>query len=430
MNEFLFLIFLAAAFLIKKDIKYRIIILAVSFFVIIYIRHLSLLHYLPWLFAYAGVFILSALDKNIACSSSSGFDLKHADIAKQLKKSEQKLTEMEKVNKQLQFEVTKITGFFEISKELTKVMYVQQLPPVIINIVKGSFEIDFLALLILEEEKSCTIFVYPNRNSYEIKEHIDFKNIVDSEKIIMDEESGFYDGKDLMPLFAKLGHGYSQNKMYLIPIILEGKIKSILMLDDLPEDKIDLAHTFAGFLSLTLRKLKLYGKVQELAITDELTQVFVRRHFQDVYAEELQRLKDKKSEACFLMLDLDKFKNCNDSFGHLVGDILLKETASIIQQNVREVDLVGRYGGEEFCIFLPETNLENGMLVAERIRKAVEKNNFRAYDEMLKITVSIGISCYPQDASESVDLIEKADLALYSAKRKGRNRTIAYNAIK
>ena len=386
MNEFLFLTALAAVFLIKKNIRYRITVSAAIFFAVIYIRHLSLPHYLPWLFAYAGVFILSTLDKNISSSQFSSFDFKHANITKQLKKSEDKLIEMEKVNKQLQFEVTKITGFFEISKELTKVMYIQQLPPVITNIVRGSFDIDFLALLILEEEKSCTIFVYPNKNSYELKEHVDFKDIVDSEKIIMDEESGFYDGKDLIPLFTKLGHGYSQNKMYLIPIILEGKIKSMLMLEDLPEDKIDLAHTFAGFLSLTLRKLKLYGKVQELAITDELTQVFVRRHFQDVYAEELQRLKDKDSQACFLMLDLDKFKNCNDNFGHLVGDILLKETARIIQQNVREVDLVGRYGGEEFCIFLPETNLENGILVAERIRKAVEKNNFRAYDEVLTVS--------------------------------------------
>jgi diguanylate cyclase (GGDEF)-like protein len=207
-------------------------------------------------------------------------------------------------------------------------------------------------------------------------------------------------------------------------------MNGLLMFEDLGEDKTDIAHTFAGFLSLTLRKIKLYEQIQELAIIDELTKVFVKRHFLKVYSEELKRIKKMGKEACFMMLDLDRFKNYNDTFGHLVGDVILKETARLIKENIREVDLVGRYGGEEFCVFLPDTSLENGIQVGERIRKAIQYHTFHAYDETLKITISIGIACFPHDAKDEMELIDKADLALYYAKRKGRNKVIAYSKIK
>ncbi|MDP8216996.1 MAG: GGDEF domain-containing protein [Candidatus Kaelpia imicola] len=430
MSESLFLLILVIIFVIKRDVRFKIIFAVISFFLVLYLKKLDIMTYLPWLVLYLMLSLIDFINRGIIKEEFQSLSSEHKNMELQFTKSEDKLSEMDGVNKQLQSDVTKITGFFEISKELTKVMYLQQLPPVITSIVKGSFDINFLALLIFEGEKSYSIFIYPKRNSCELKENINYKDILDSEKILTEEEPGFYDGEDLNPLFTKLGQSNLGNKMYLIPIILEGKIKGILVFEDLAEDKIDLAHTLSGFLSLTLRKLKLYNKVQELAITDELTQVFVRKHFQDVCREELDRIKEKKGDACFLMLDLDRFKNCNDTFGHLVGDVVLKETAKIVQQNVREIDIVGRYGGEEFCIFLPDTSLDNGMEVSERIRKAVERYTFHAYDEVLNITVSIGLSSLAEDAKSYIGLVEKADMALYYAKRKGRNKAIAYSLIK
>jgi diguanylate cyclase (GGDEF)-like protein len=122
------------------------------------------------------------------------------------------------------------------------------------------------------------------------------------------------------------------------------------------------------------------------------------------------------------MIDVDFFKHFNDDYGHLVGDVVLKEVAQTIKKNIREVDLVGRYGGEEFGVLLIETGESEAFLVAERIRRSVEGKKYKAYDENLKITVSIGCATYSASLFEASLLIDSADAALYQAKRMGRNR--------
>jgi diguanylate cyclase (GGDEF)-like protein len=122
-----------------------------------------------------------------------------------------------------------------------------------------------------------------------------------------------------------------------------------------------------------------------------------------------------------LMIDVDHFKSVNDKHGHLVGDHVLRSINLMIEENIREIDYVGRYGGEEFCVVLPETDSEGGFFVAERIRKAIEETGVDAYDTKLKVTVSIGIASFPYDAKKSLELIDKADWALYRSKKRGRN---------
>ena len=126
------------------------------------------------------------------------------------------------------------------------------------------------------------------------------------------------------------------------------------------------------------------------------------------------------------MVDIDRFKEYNDRYGHLVGDVLLKEVAKTIKESLRQIDLVGRYGGEEFIIILTETDQEGSIFAAERIRKSVQDKSIRAYDEVLKVTISIGISSYPKHGRDGNGLVEKADHALYRAKETGRNRIYVY----
>jgi len=121
------------------------------------------------------------------------------------------------------------------------------------------------------------------------------------------------------------------------------------------------------------------------------------------------------------MIDVDYFKGFNDKHGHLVGDQVLRSISLLVEENIREIDYVGRYGGEEFCAVLPDTDPEGSFFVAERIRKAIEDTGVDAYDAKLKVTVSIGIANFPFDAKKSLDLIEKADWALYRSKKRGRN---------
>jgi diguanylate cyclase (GGDEF)-like protein len=124
---------------------------------------------------------------------------------------------------------------------------------------------------------------------------------------------------------------------------------------------------------------------------------------------------------------VDHFKEFNDRYGHLVGDALLVETADTIKENLRQIDLLGKYGGEEFCVILTETDLDSAKFAAERIRQAIETKTVSVYDESLKITISIGISAFPDNAEDLNSLIDKADSALYKAKEQGRNRVCVYS---
>jgi diguanylate cyclase (GGDEF)-like protein len=126
------------------------------------------------------------------------------------------------------------------------------------------------------------------------------------------------------------------------------------------------------------------------------------------------------------MIDIDFFKNFNDQYGHLVGDVMLREVAKRIQENIRQVDLICRFGGEEFCVILVETDKAGAVFAAERIRRAIEEKQIKAYDEDLQVTVSIGISVFPEDATEANVILDKADGALYRAKHSGRNMVCAH----
>lgn len=182
-------------------------------------------------------------------------------------------------------------------------------------------------------------------------------------------------------------------------------------------------------LALGLQRICLYRKVQESATHDGLTGLLVRRFFRERLEDEIERGRRRASPLTFLMVDLDHFKSVNDTYGHLVGDAVLREAAAIIRGCVREMDLIGRHGGEEFAVALPETGPVLGLQIAERIRKAIEEKSIPAYDEQVFISVSIGISFFPADAAAAEDLIEKADQAMYRAKSLGRNRTVRFASI-
>ena len=211
------------------------------------------------------------------------------------------------------------------------------------------------------------------------------------------------------------------------PLLVKNELNGFLALEGTPphggvpaqEESLSiLANQFAP----AIQKVKLYQKIQQLAITDGLTRLSSRHYFMERFQEELARSKRYRLSLAFLMADIDHFKEHNDRCGHLVGDVVLREVASLIKVSVREIDLVGRYGGEEFAIVLPDTSLEGALHVAERIRSTIEGHAFAAYDETLHVTLSLGISVYPGNGEDAETLIDTADAALYHAKGAGRNR--------
>ncbi len=164
-----------------------------------------------------------------------------------------------------------------------------------------------------------------------------------------------------------------------------------------------------GNFALGLKRARLYKMVQDLATTDSLTGLYTRRYALERLKEEFLRSEAHKLNLSFIMIDVDDFKQCNDKSGHLVGDIVLSEIALKIKENIREVDMLARFGGEEFMVFAPNTSKESASIIAERIRKGVEAEPIRAYDEKVKATVSVGLATYPEDAKDSQGLIGKAD---------------------
>ncbi len=212
------------------------------------------------------------------------------------------------------------------------------------------------------------------------------------------------------------------------PLWREQKPIGVLIADHLPAPQLKTLAIVANQLSLQLSRIHLYQQVEALAVTDALTGLFVRSYFLERTREELARSIRHGLSCTLLMTDLDLFKQKNDTYGHLVGDVVLKDVAHLLQRNLREVDLIARFGGEEFILLLIETNVDQALPIAERLKQLVEVHPIRAYDELLNQTISIGMAGFPDHAKTLDALIERADQALYAAKRAGRNQVVRWSA--
>ena len=243
----------------------------------------------------------------------------------------------------------------------------------------------------------------------------DLKKLIDYKDCLFLPEEGFdpnpYRGAAIFPLTVKETHfGF---------LVIKGVAS---------EDDPYLSILISPF-ALGLKRAKLYKMIQELAITDSLTGLYTRRYAMERLKEEFYRSQAHSLNLSFLMIDADDFKDCNDKFGHLVGDIVLSEIGSRIKENIREVDMLARFGGEEFMVFAPGTSKESALLIAERIRKGIEGVPIRAYDEKVPMAVSIGLASFPEDAKSPEDLAGKADWALYQAKKLGKNRVCGFGTF-
>jgi len=212
----------------------------------------------------------------------------------------------------------------------------------------------------------------------------------------------------------------------VFPLVVQDTCLGYLVISGISLDEQPYLGILAAQFALGLKRARLYKIIQELAITDSVTGLFTRRYAMDRLSEEFLRSQEHRLPLSILMIDADNFKECNDKFGHLVGDMVLNEIGRRIKENVREVDMVSRFGGEEFLVFAPNTSKESATLFAERIRKSIEGSFIRAYDEKVHLTVSVGVASYPEDTAHCQDLIGKSDQALYRAKKSGKNKVCVF----
>ena len=181
--------------------------------------------------------------------------------------------------------------------------------------------------------------------------------------------------------------------------------------------------------SLAFENISQYKTIEKLSHTDSMTGVYNHRYFKKRLREEINRASRFSRENSLVILDIDKFKQFNDQYGHQTGDFVLKKIAELISRVVRSIDVVCRYGGEEFCIIMPDTGAENCVIFMERLRQEIAETKFEAeqLNEAGGITVSIGGAVYPEHASTLDKIIYCADMALLRAKALGRNKTILFS---
>ncbi|HEV2061276.1 MAG TPA: diguanylate cyclase, partial [Solirubrobacteraceae bacterium] len=187
----------------------------------------------------------------------------------------------------------------------------------------------------------------------------------------------------------------------------------------------ELFHYLAAQAGVSIENVELHETVQRQAVTDELTGLSNHRRFQEALASELERARRFDTGIGLVMLDVDNFKQVNDTYGHQVGDRVLKEVARVLRAESREVDEPARYGGEELAVILPAADLEGAYGLAERVRTGIERLAVPSEDgASLRVTASFGVAALPQSADDQGSLIAAADAALYAAKRAGKNRTM------
>lgn len=327
-------------------------------------------------------------------------------------------SDITRVNGDLENKISELSAIYDMAKEMSALFKLDDIMRTLARHIKKNFVCKRCVVAFVRRGDFRNSFKR-NSEAYALSAREgDFEKARDMDEVTRLIGDVLSKGED-EKLFLKLSG--ETGATIACPLIAERNLHGFIFMDSPDNKDIEKFAILANQLALEFERIFLYEEIQELAIRDSLTGVYVRRHFMERLEEEIERSRLHNLNMPLLLFDIDHFKELNDTHGHLVGDVILREFASIIKTSIREVDLLGRYGGEEFCLTLLETSKEDALRIGERIRLSIQEKAFRAYDEDIKITTSIGVALFPKDGRDSEGLIEAADKALYRAKEAGRN---------
>lgn len=332
----------------------------------------------------------------------------------------------------LDYRILQLSTLYEVGKAISSELDFRKLQNMILEIVVKVVKAEKGSLMLLDDaEKSLTIGVAVGLS----------EEITRDTRLEIGESVAGWVVKNRQPLFAGnvetdptfqsiKKRNIRTGTMMCVPLTAKDKILGTLNIsrsepDSFSEKDFELFVNLANQAAIAIDNARLY----RYAVTDEMTRLYNHRYFQQRLDEEIQRADRYENHVSLIILDVDHFKKFNDTFGHPEGDRVLKTVARLIEKNVREIDIPARYGGEEFVVICPEKNGEGSLIPAERIRAAIEGFDFRINGERVALTVSLGVSCYPDTAKSKADLVQKADFALYYSKQHGRNQATLYNPV-
>lgn len=234
------------------------------------------------------------------------------------------------------------------------------------------------------------------------------------------------------PVFSRYHTLSGYNSLLILPLKLEdgqplGALTVAAKQSGIFEkDQQDILELIAGQVAIKIDLAKSHETISKMATTDGLTDLANHRTFQHAFDVMLHRATRRNSPLTLILCDIDFFKSINDNYGHPFGDEVLKQVAKTISDTVRKVDLAARYGGEEFAIILENSNTKGAVKMAERIRQDIAALSFQYEENKIGVTISLGIASYPDDGTAKTEIIDRADKALYNAKRAGRNQTVLW----
>ncbi len=295
-------------------------------------------------------------------------------------------------------------------------------------LLKLHVEYDRLDILLLNTTKSALRSILYPATSLISQDSPAQDVITASNARVLDLKKSVIIGPDA---FKKVHSGIREKHFMALPLYFKDNIIGVVDIiryrdEEFSQADMVLLDIFVKMLSAVLDKIE-YVKEQEFhARYDGLTGILNRRAFMEKAEEEYLRYKRYSGSCAILMLDVDYFKKCNDTYGHAAGDFVLKKTSEIMRQSVRESDYLGRYGGEEFVIFLHSVTRDNAYAFAERLRMTIAASSYEHSAKIINVTVSIGVALYPADSENILELLKFADVALYQSKQTGRNKTTIF----
>jgi diguanylate cyclase (GGDEF)-like protein len=309
-----------------------------------------------------------------------------------------------------------------IAQQMTAVLDLNELLSKVCFLVQRAFRVSQVSVLLKDEEQLVMRASHgaltpcaPGGGRFSAREG-PWGRALETAKILIENGESISTG---------IGLYRASRSQMCIPLVSFGHTLGVLVLDSDSQNAFNAADTqplesVADICATAIQNAYYVDRVKQLAYLDGLTGIFNRRYFEMRIAEEIERARRFNSGLGVVMIDIDQFKRLNDEFGHLLGDEVLRQVSSILHQQVRKIDVVCRYGGEEFAILLSQTTPQHSLAVAEKLRRIVETWQFPGVPR--PVTISAGAANYPEHGITRDELVKAADAGLYAAKQAGRNR--------
>ena len=333
---------------------------------------------------------------------------------------------------ELEKKIKELTVFHEIGKALTSTLNLNQVLEIIMEKISELFRPDNWSLLLVDEETSELYFGIVTGEAAESLKEIRLKPgegiagwvATRGEPLVLPDAYADERFASRMDQITNM----QTRSIVCVPVQSQQKILGVIELVNCSGDFLtgheDLfrLQALADYAAIAIQNAHHVKRIHDLTITDDCTKLFNSRHFHSILDSEIYRSTRYQFNVSLIFIDLDHFKDVNDTYGHLAGSRLLGEVGDVIKENLRLIDFGFRYGGDEFVVLLPQTGIQGTLIVAQRLQRIIAKQTFLRENGLnVSITASMGIASFPTDAKTKVDLIGKADAAMYLVKNHSRN---------